>query len=395
MGYIKLYEQWLSEKKIAKQLSEPVGIAVLGAPAGGKSYSIKKLIDISNDARIERTLTKGVTLTVDVLRGEFLSKDPVEQLTGFAKTFYLMKQKAAGNEAEFGKWYTDIKNLWAEKFKQLLPDLKISVEKDQLLFNGKPALDNLSDLDKVDGKGLIDKLDKYNDYKRVVRYFQEMKQEDAVKNKMDVSYDEAGDDPAKIVSNIDKLHKKGYVTDVFLIHPKNIASNLIQNFFRVVTGGDGGRDSSSSIIQAYTDIERNKGLYSKNSEESIKVKSDELEKASEPLQRANVQDDGRRGDKPIDLFIEVQPMEPEVAFKTFSEKLNPEQKNIFVACLKYAKGLKDVPTEAINKLEELTKSMSDTEALKVLMDTAASKKYISQYGGITPDLVSKAEKTLR
>ena len=181
MGYIKLYEQWLSEKKIAKQLSEPVGIAVLGAPAGGKSYSIKKLIDISNDARIERTLTKGVTLTVDVLRGEFLSKDPVEQLTGFAKTFYLMKQKAAGNEAEFGKWYTDIKNLWAEKFKQLLPDLKISVEKDQLLFNGKPALDNLSDLDKVDGKGLIDKLDKYNDYKRVVRYFQEMKQEDAVK----------------------------------------------------------------------------------------------------------------------------------------------------------------------------------------------------------------------
>ena len=63
--------------------------------------------------------------------------------------------------------------------------------------------------------------------------------------------------------------------------------------------------------------------------------------------------------------------------------------------MKYAKGLKDVPTEAINKLEELTKSMSDTEALKVLMDTAASKKYISQYGGITPDLVSKAEKTLR
>jgi hypothetical protein len=390
MNHIKKFDQWLLENAF----TTPVGIAVLGAPAGGKSYSVKKLSDVSNDVRVERTLKKGVTLTVDVLRKEFASKNPIEQLTGFVKTFYLMKQRAKEDEKEFGKWFSDIKKLWIEKFSQLLPDLKVTVENDELLFNGKSSLDNLNDLEKVDTNGLLDKLDRYNDYKRVVRYFQDLKQEDAVQKKLDVSYDEAGDEPNKIVNNVKKLHNQGYVTDVFLIHPKNIASNLIQNYYRVVTGGDGGRDSSEVIVQAYLDIEKNKSIYTKNAEEVIKVKSSDLEKASKPLKRANVPDDERRGDKPIDLFVEVQPMEPKEAFTTFSKKLSPEEKNIFVACLRYARGFENMPTSAIKALDEITKSMNNEEALKVLVDASASKKYVFEYGGITPKFVEKAQKVL-
>jgi hypothetical protein len=380
----------------APTLSEPVGLAVLGAPAGGKSYAVKKLTDIANDSRVERTLAKGVTLTVDKLRDEFLSKEPIEQLRGFANAFYLMKQKAAGNEKEFGKWYIDIAKLWSDKFSKIMPELNVTVEDGELLFDGKPALQNLSALDKLDSKGLIDKLDKYNDYKRVVRYFQDIKQEDAVQKKLDVSYDESGDEPTKIVGNMDKLHKQGYVTDVFLIHPENVASNLVQNFFRVVTGGDGGRDSSASIIGAYREIEKNKGIYQDNAEEVVKVKSQDIADASPALKRANVQDDKPRGDKPIDLFVEVQPMEPETAYKTFSDKLNPEQKEIFKAFLKFAAyNLKDIPEDAKKKLEELTKDMKNSEALEVLKAAADSKKYVFKYGGVTPELVAKAEELLK
>jgi hypothetical protein len=392
---LKSFDQFLveSEGDNSMEVSEPVGLAVLGAPAGGKSYTINKISDIANDARISRTLSKGVDLTVDKLRAEFQSKDPLEQLKGFVKAFYLMKQKAQEDAEEYGKWFNDIKKLWTSKFPSLLKHMDISVEDDELYFDGKPALDNLDLIDDTDSQNLVASLDKYNDYKRVVRYFQDVKQEDAVKQTMDVSYDEAGDEPRKIVKNMDKLHKKGYVTDVFLIHPENVATNLVQNFFRVVTGGDGGRDSSDAILQAYSDIEDNKEVYQKNAEEVVKVKSKDLDKTSAPLKKANVQDDDDRGDKPIDVFIEVQPKKPEEAYKLFMEKLDNERKLILTAMLKLAsKTIKGLPQEAKKSLQTITSKMSDKVAMQVLKDAASSKKYVFKYGGITDATVLKAEK---
>jgi hypothetical protein len=397
---IKLFEEFSqifeAEGEQQASFSEPVGLAVLGAPAGGKSYTMNKIADIANDSRIKRTLDSGVVLTVDKLREEFLSKNPIDQLQGFVYAFYLMKQKAEGNPEEFGKWYSDIQKLWSEKFSSILPDLKVSVKDGELLFNGKSAIENLEDLEKIDSKGLIDKLDKYNDYKRVVRYFQDLKQSDAVSKTLDVSYDEAGDEPTKIVGNMDKLHKQGYVTDVFMIHPENVASNLVQNFYRVVTGGDGGRDSSGAIVQAYNDIEKNIGTYKDNAEEVIKVKSQEIEKTSGPLQRANVNDDTRKGDKPIDVFVQVEPMAPGLAFSTFSEKLDDEKIKVLKAFLKFAAfSLKGLPEEAKKSLLEITKDMNNSDALEVLKAAADSKKFVFKYGGVTPELVAKAEAVLK
>ena len=387
--FSKLYEAELSA-------SEPVGLAILGAPAGGKSYTMDKFKEITDDSRIIRALDKGVTLTVDKLRDEFRSQNPEKQLLGFLKSFYLMKNKATSEPSEYGKWFEQIKNLWVTKMTKNLPELKITVDKNHIYFNGKKSLENIDDLKKVDASKAIGDLDDYEDYKRVVRYFQEVKQADAVEKTIDVSYDEAGDEPSKIVSNLDKLHKKGYVTDVFLIHPKNIASNIIQNYKRVVTGGDGGRDSSAAIVNAFIDIEKNKDIYQKNAEEIVKAKSDNIITTKDTLRKANIADDKERGDKPIDVLAEIEPMPPKEGYKKFYSELKPFQKPVFDALLRYAaQSLQSLPKDAHDVLLELTDHMDNTEALSILKDAAKSGKFQFKFGGVTDKLVDKAKDILK
>lgn len=386
------YVKKLTILEAEMSISEPTGLAVLGAPAGGKSYTMDKIKDIAKDARITRTLDTGMTLTVDKLRAEFQSQDPIDQLKAFVAAFYLMKQKAEEKPDEFQKWFNDISKLWSDKLAKAIPDLKITVSGGKLLFDGKPAEENFALLDKIDSKGVVDKLDKYNDYKRVVRYFQDLKQGKAIAAKQDVSYDEAGDEPTKIVGNMDQLHDKGYVTDVFLIHPTNVASNLIQNYFRVIKGSDGGRDSSSSIIQAYNDIEKSKDVYAKNAEKVINISSKELGQAASVLQKATTQDDDKMGDKPIDVFVQVAPMTPEEAYKTFIGKLDKEQQQVFTAMLKFAvKALQGVPDDAKGSINQLTSGLSDNEVVSVLKKAAANpEKYKHEHGGVDEKIIAKA-----
>jgi hypothetical protein len=386
------YQKKLTLLEAEMSISEPTGLAILGAPAGGKSYTMDKIKDIAKDARITRTLSSGITLTVDKLRAEFQSQNPIDQLKAFVAAFYLMKTKAKEDPKEFGKWFADISKLWTEKFAKEMPELEISVEGDQLLFQGKPADQNFALLDKIDGEKVIGKLDKYNDYKRVVRYFQDMKQGAAIAKRQDVSYDEAGDEPTKIVGNMNRLHNQDYVTDVFLIHPENVASNLIQNYFRVIKGSDGGRDSSSSIIQAYNDIEKSKDVYAKNAEKVVSVSSKELGQAAAALQKATTQDDDKMGDKPIDVFVQVAPMTPEEAYKTFIDKLDKEQQQVFTAMLKFAvKALPGVPDDAKGSINQLTSGLSDNEVVNVLKKAAANpEKYKHQHGGVDEKIVAKA-----
>jgi len=385
-----------SLREFLNEAEDPVALAVLGAPAGGKSYTMDKIKDVVDDSGVLRNLEKGEKLTVDTLRDEFLSKDPVEQLKGFVRAFYYMRKKAKEDPEEFKKWYHDIAGLWVNKFVQLMPELKISLNGNDLMFGDKKAGKSLGLLSKVDAKKVISKLDAYNDYKRVVRYFQNFKQTKAVNKKLDVSYDEAGDEPKKIIKNLQNLHRNDYITDVFLIHPKNIASNLIQNFYRVTIGGDGGRDSSQAIIGAYNDIEQNKELYTKNSEGNIKVPTKELSKVAEPIKKTNVPDDQKRGDKPIDLFVEVEPMDPPVAYKTFMAKLDKGQKLVFNALLKYsAYDLEKLPQNAKDMLLGLTNKMSNEQAVKVLRHAAKSGKYVHKFGGVTPKLAKRAAEIIK
>jgi len=374
--------------------SEPMGLAILGAPAGGKSYTMNKIADLADDPRISSTTKSGQDLTVDKLRAEFQSKTAKDQLTGFVHAFYLFKEKAKQNPEQFAKWFEDISKMWTTTLAKSLPELKITVSNDKLMFDGKDSIDNLDMLDKLDAEATISKLDSYNDYKRVVRYFQSVKQADAIDKQLNMSYDEAGDDPGKIVANMDTLHKKQYVTDVFLIHPTNIATNLIQNFYRVVMGNDGGRDSSGAIITAFNDIEKSKNIYADNAEEVIDVTSKNLSSVSKTLKNATVVDDAENGDKPIDVFVTVAPMEPEEAFTTFIGKLDDEQKIVFKALLKYSvKALQGVPANAVSVINNLTSNLKDSEALDILKKAAAGElknNYQHAHGGVTDKLVAKA-----
>ena len=374
--------------------SEPMGLAILGAPASGKSYTMDKIADLADDPRISSTTQSGQDLTVDKLRTEFQKKTAKDQLTGFVYAFYLFKEKAKQNPKQFAKWFEDISKMWTTTLANSLPELKITISNDKLMFNGKESINNLNMLDKLDAKATISKLDSYNDYKRVVRYFQSVKQANAIDKQLNMSYDEAGDDPGKIVANMDILHKKQYVTDVFLIHPKNVATNLIQNFYRVVIGGDGGRDSSSAIIAAFNDIEKSKNIYADNAEEVIDVTSKNLTTVSKTLKNVTVVDDAEKGDKPIDVFVTVAPMEPDEAFTTFISKLNDEQKIVFKALLKYSiKALQGVPANAVSVINNLTSDLKDFEALDILKKAAAGElkdNYQHAYGGVTDKLVAKA-----
>lgn len=392
--FVKVYEAKLS-------IADPIGIAVLGAPAGGKSYVTKKLDAAVEDARVSRAMKGGQVLTVDILRGEFLSKNPYNQMKGFVEAFYVMKQKAKQNPDEYSKWFDDIVNLWDGKFKELLPSLDINIKDENLYFGNKLAIEpkNIKLLKDANIDDAINKLDKYHDYKRVVRYFQSIKQEKAVERSKDVTYDEAGDEPRKIVSNLKTLHKKGYVTDVILIHPSNVATNLIQNFYRVLSGNDGGRDSSASIVQAYNEIEANKDTYKNNAEVVIKTTSKDLDKTQDAIRSANVPDDDSRGDKPIDVLAEIEPMQPQECYKVFSKKLKDDfdvPEELFKSILRFAAfSVPSLPSEAKSSLLALSKPVGRKEAVQYIKDAAASKKYIFEFGGITDKLADRAEAVIK
>ena len=397
----KLLCETLEEFRL-QEAGEPLAIAVLGAPAGGKGFTMNNIKKSVKDARIADTIKSGMNLSVDTLRSELQSKNAEEQLDAFVKAFYHLKGKAIDNPTEYGKWFKDIQNIWRTKLNELMPGFKITVDDEDLKFNGKPAIECLDMLKDPKLKSVIDKLDNYIDYKRVVRYFQHAKQDDAIDKQINVSYDESGDEPQKIIHTLKRLHDKGYVTDVFLIHPENIATNLIQNYFRVLTGGDEGRDSYEAMINAYLDIEKTKGYYEKNAEDTLETTSKELQKKKmdpkigEPLEKANVEDDPPRGDKPIDVFTEIHPMKPITAFNTFNKQLNTEQRLLFLAILKYRMlSIPNLPDNAKKVLNQITKGLKNNQALNILKKGAASKKYIYKYGGITPELVKKAETILK
>jgi len=399
----KLVYESLNEFRVSEG-DEPLALAVLGAPASGKSYTMKNITKSVKDARIVDTLNLGTNLTVDILRAEFQNKDPHEQLKGFIKAFYYIRGLAIKNPEHYSKWFKDIQTLWTEKLSKLIPSLNITVSDSRIKFNGQPALKNLNLLKNKDinPANVIKQLDNYHDYKRVVRYFQGHKQKQAIDKQMNVSYDETGDEPLKIIKNLKDFHNKGYVTDVFLLHPENVASNIIMNFFRVVRGGDDGRDSSENIIDAYNEIEKNKNFYKFNAEVNLKTNSKELQKEpidpkiEDPIKNANVDDDKKKGNKPIDVLTQIEPMDPETAYKHFGNKLDKNQLLIFKALLRYSvQSLKNLPDNAKQVILNLTKDMNNFTALKILDQTAKSKKYIFKLGGITPELVKKAQTILK
>lgn len=393
------FEELLVEWKqnFINEENEPTAIAVLGAPASGKSFNMKKLKTVVDDIKsFKTTLSSGVVVTVDKIRAEVQAMDPVEQLKGFVHAFYYLKDISKKEPNEFGKWFSDIKTLWQDKLNSLITDISISVNDEEILFDNISAIDSIDRLKDIDAKSVIAQLHPYHDYKRITRYFQNKKVVDAAANSVGIAYDESGDEPQKIINQLDKLHDKNYITDAFLIHPENVATNLIMNFYRVLTGGDGGRDSSSAIIDAYNQIEQNRDVYSDNAEESYEIDAHNFNKIIPALKHANIEDDKERGDKPIDVFVRVKTMAPLTAYNEFSSMIkNEKDKVVFNALLKYAYLFFDnMPDDAKSELSSITNSMSKSEALDILKAAEVGGEYKFAVGGINQELIKNAETVL-
>ena len=84
-----IVENWRS---FLNEEGEPTAVAVLGAPAGGKSYTMNKLKQVVDDvSSFKATMENGEELTVDKIRGEIQAMDAKEQMIGFVHAFYYLK----------------------------------------------------------------------------------------------------------------------------------------------------------------------------------------------------------------------------------------------------------------------------------------------------------------
>lgn len=394
---------------------DPLGIGVLGAPASGKSYITNLMRNFANQ-RINQAFSTGKNLTVDILRGEIQKKPPVEQIKYFVEAYTMLREMSEDAPDTFGKWYRDILKLWTTKLKGLLlacetpiitvvtPDMNYVS-----LNNASSKEESISVVETIsedDAANIIGALHPYQDYKRVVRYYQLAQQAMAKEAGQDVTYDESGDEPDKILKRFDKLHDKDgdgipekgdYVTDVVLVHPENVATNIIQNANRVVGGGDGGRDSSSAIMAAYNDIEAGKQKYVDNAEESYYAPSSEDFSTNPEIQaaltNANLEDDVDRGDKPIDVFVQVGTMQPQQAFNLFSGKMEPEQVPVYKAFILFHAIKLDLPPEAEQALKDIS-GLNNMEALEILKAAAESGKYDYPHGFIKSKNIPEFERVL-
>lgn len=360
MKYIRSYINYRYLMANEGKFSEnPVALAILGAPASGKSFMVKllqKLAKSNSLAKLDNVLSQGVDLTVDKLRSEFQSKNHREQLKGFLSAFVWLREQNRVEPEVYGKWFNDIKKTWV-KIDSVSDSINTSVSANgKLVVNGMESAEKIyGELDKLP-QNEVDKmvkfLDSYGDYKRVVRWLQNQKQQDARSMQKDLIFDEAGDEPQKIISKFRQLRKFGYgtsqtksidnpyITSIFLIHGKSPVTNLIQNAGRMVVGTDGGRDSSGSIVQAWNDIQKGMSIYESSSENSVEISSNESDiiKLFEQLKSTNTEDNV--SEKTIDMFVKITPQQPKDAYdrtiKSVKDKYkSPMAEKLFNAILLY------------------------------------------------------------
>jgi hypothetical protein len=366
MKYLKLYRNFIRESNFTEN---HVAIAILGAPASGKSYMVKLLQELSKVNKVNKLddiLIKGVNLTVDILRKEFQSKSKKEQLKGFFNAYIWLREQYEKEPKVYEKWFNDIKKTWI-KFDEVSDEITTFVSNDNKLTVNNTTIPNeiydlINDLDDNEVDKMINFLDSYSDYKRVVRWLQNQEQKKAQSSKKDLVFDEAGDEPEKIVSRFKELRLEGsnnkpYVTSVFLIHGKSPVTNLIQNAGIMTSGTDGGRDSSGAIVQAWNDIENQIDIYKDSSENSVIIKNDnkQIIELFDKLKIITTEDNfnSKNKNKSIDLFVNILPQEPKDAYDRTCKNFSGLSLDLFNAILLYHSSNLDVDQNSKMEVRKL------------------------------------------
>ena len=372
----------ITEERLKKIIREEVGanplaLSVLGAPAAGKTYTKKLVGKLAK--RVQKASDKGEDLTVDIIRDKFQKQSAKYQLQEFFKSFYTLRDYSK-KYPKFTPWFKDVKNMWNNRMAQLVSNganVKMSADDNAIYMNDKKvSVDDFLSAISGNEERVVGSLHPYKDYKRVVRHLQLMGAEKSVSDKKDVLFDETGDEPEKIIPRIDKLHKDKYITDVIMVHPSSVIVNLLQNASRMINGGDGGRDSSSAIIQAYNDIDQGKKEYDNNSEVVIDTSSQKLTNdpnVEKALSDANVADDKERGNKPIDVLVNVDTQSVNDTFNRVSKELSKNSRAVLKAILVVQA---NDPSMGLGEEErsELSKSIPDLPSLQAAKKIIATVK---------------------
>lgn len=395
---MKKFSDFLLEK------GEPVATAILGTPAGGKSY-VKGILGDKFDRLTNIDNPKSTSdLTKDQIRANVQKLSGLKQLMKFFRSYNLLKSLNKKDPKNFDWWFNNIKETW-NGIKEKEPNLNIEIKNDVLTINGKTEKEDVEkEFQKIDCDSLVAKFDKYKDYISICRTEQYDIQSNSINKKKDIAYDEPGADAEEMIATMKKLDNKDYITNVIMIHHQTVAVNLIQNAFRMVVGDDGGRDSSSSIINSYNKIDSKINIYKKNSEVSLEVDTDELKsgKGNKTINKANVQDDESRGNRPIDVFLRVKGKNAVDTFNMFlgNRKLDSDDKKIvFKSLIRYQAQTKllNLDKEIRDILLNCVKDINNTKALDILKKANEGKlkdKFKFPNGGISDKLVQDAEKVL-
>jgi hypothetical protein len=327
-------------------------------------------------------LSKGTDLTVDKLRAAFQSEDPRTQLKGFYYTCAWLRSLKEKEPNVYSKWYEDIKKTW-KKMDDASDKLDTSVDgNDNLTINGKSDPESIvAILDQIEDseiQKIFQTLDKYGDYKRAVRWVQDVKQREGRQHGDDLIFDEAGDEPEKIVSKFKQLREgeKPYLTCIFMIHGESPATNLIQNAGRMVSGNDGGRDSSNAIVQAWNDVQSGLEKYKSASEQFAEVNNvdADINRVFTQLKSINTEDNVTQEGKYIDYFVTIKTQPPENAFARTFENIEKTKgkigKLLFCAILLYHSTKLKVTGETKDIIRNLVPGQINMENIRSIFKRA-------------------------
>ena len=359
-----------------------VSISVFGAPAGGKSYTIEKIKEFENSLKGSKKLASaidtGVNLVVDKLREEIREMKPKEQIKRFYLAFFEFKNLSKKEEKNYGSWFKDIEKILKEK---IIPFFKENgiIFNDELLTTANIIEFNklLNKINDSDAKVFIESLNSYEDYKRITRFKQISDQKRGAKKNKDLIFDEVGDDYSKVLSNLKTLRDKNpsYINIIILIQGKTPLTNLIQNAGRMVSGNDGGRDSSKAIISAFNSIQESIPMY-QNASEVFKVfETPDYNSIFKLLKETTIKDNEHFKDKIVDLFVQIQTENPNDSFNRIIKGLDGVKKELFIAIMYFYTKHLSLNSKIISEINTLISSygINDKSALEIFKKAKEQK----------------------
>jgi|GEM_PF-6488866 hypothetical protein len=309
----------------------PIAISILGAPGGGKGYLKTLLLSVAReigDSRVVTAISEGENLAIDELRKEVQSRDPQEQLVLFLKAYDYIHTKYPGID----RYLSGVKEAW-KKIDAASEMITTGVAEDgRLLVNGRSEVKEVADLLRAlspeeSGK-IVASLHSYLDFRGVVKAFQAQLEEQAILRGDDLLYDESGVDSTTILRTLHSLrqNENPYVSLVFIVHGKSAATNLLQNAARMVIGSDDGRDSSTSICDAWAKIQAALDEYQRSAEVIRRISSSQSDATSlmkEEMSFANTEDNTSQ--YAADLLTVVETADPAKAYERIVRELSKSE----------------------------------------------------------------------